>query len=279
MGAPAGLFRASPAAAVTPTTSPSVRAARPREAPLQGPPSPEERSSRSSAIPRAPARARSPGARRRRARPRTRAWAPAPAPRSSGTRSRARRTSRARRASLVTNGGGSSSGSGVTICGAGGSGSTVGTTIAGSDEKAWAAVAPRSSSFPVSASTSAKVDGGGAGPDPGLHALHEPQEQESGGDLGRLELFEPRGGGGFLQRAPAVQVLGQAAGLALDLAQARHHLRGGTEDRVQPVDVAQHEVAIGHAADGRHHEALRGQLEVDRALGQHAVLEVELPVV
>ena len=50
---------------------------------------------------------------------------------------------------------------------------------------------------------------------------------------------------------------------------------GAAEHHLHAVDVAEHEVAIGDAADGGDDDPLRGQLEVDRALGQHAVLELE----
>ena len=164
------------------------------------------------------------------------------------------------------------------ICGGDtGSGSTVGTTIGGLGREGLGRGRAEVELVPRFRLHVREGHGRGAGGrDAGLHALDEAEEQEAGRDLRRLELFEPRGRRRFLQGAPPVQMLGQAARLALDLAQARHHLGGGAEDGVESVDVAQDEVAIGHAAHRRHHQPLRGQLEVDRALGQHAVLEVEL---
>ena len=113
--------------------------------------------------------------------------------------------------------------------------------------------------------------GGGARRSP----LDEAEEEQGAADLGRLELVEAGEGGRFLQRALPVETFGQVARLGPQLRQLCGHVPGGRQHDVEAVEVAQHEAAIGDAAHRGQHEPLGRQLEVDGALGQHAVLELE----
>jgi hypothetical protein len=107
-------------------------------------------------------------------------------------------------------------------------------------------------------------------------ALDQSEEEKRARHLGRLELVEAGEARCFLEGPLAVELLGQAAAVGLQLGQLRHQIGARDEDDLEAVQVAQHEVAVAQPPDRGQHQPLGRQLEVDGALGQHAVLELEV---
>ena len=70
-------------------------------------------------------------------------------------------------------------------------------------------------------------------------------------------------------------MLDKAAGLGLQLAQRRRLVPSGSEHHLEVAEVAQDEGPVGDAPHRGEQHLLGRELEVDRALGKHAVLELE----
>ncbi len=105
--------------------------------------------------------------------------------------------------------------------------------------------------------------------------LQQAQEQEGAGDLGGLELVEAGQRRSLLERALAVEPLGQLTCFRPQLGHALAHFLGGREHHSEAFEVPEHEAAVGQAGDCGENELFGRELEIDGALGQDSVFELE----